>query len=238
MLSLTTNSSPYRTGRLSACLLAMAGLYASPALAADVHLASTGFSFALIGCDNARPLCIETVGSGTPELVGAFTFDAPGDTAGLFVSGLSITMQLTDGDTDPGNVDEGQLFFGLQGTGGIVMLGTDFSEADPMVIEGFPNGVLATATNTLDLQPFPALSDDILDLLLAHNGVILLYLIDQDVGGNILNFRNSDPGRFQLQITLSPVTSPIPLPGAVGLLVAALCGLSRFRRPVGAKNAS
>lgn len=212
---------------ISLAVLLLAG--SSFASAAEVTVGSNGFAFDMNCTSPNSTVCVVSTGNDVPDQIGHFTFDDPIATTNLRLTNLSITMRIVDGDTEPGEVDEGQMYLGLRSTGGIVVIGNTFERGnDPLTITGFPNGVDATATNTYDLTPFPALQSSLLALLADSAGTISLYLVDHDEGGNALRFDGVDPGVFALSFTMTPV----PLPGALLLFGPAAAVLAlRRRRP-------
>ncbi|MEX2482111.1 MAG: hypothetical protein WD928_14740 [Gammaproteobacteria bacterium] len=217
--------SPIKLISLAALFLA-GGSFAS---AAEVTIGSSGFAFDTACSSPNSTVCVVTSGYDVPDQIGHFTFDSPIATTDLRVSSLSLTMRIIDGDTETGEVDEGQLYLGLQSTADIVVIGSTFERGnDPLTITGFPHGVDATATNTFDLTPFPALQSSLLALLADSAGSISFYIVDHDEGGNVLRFDGVDPGVFALSFTMTPV----PLPGALLLLGSAAALLAfRHRNP-------
>lgn len=198
----------------------------SSAAAAELTPSSNGFGFEMVCTSPNSTLCTVTSGNDVPDPIGHFTFDHPIATDNLRLTSLSITMRIIDGDTELGEVDEGQLYLGLQGTADIVVIGSTFERGnDPLTITGFPDGVAATATNSYDVTPFPALQSSLLALLADSAGSISLYLVDHDEGGNVLRFDGVDPSVFALSFTMTPV----PLPGAL-LLFGSAAALLGFRR--------
>lgn len=194
--------------------------------AAPVTVTSTGFGFDLTCTSPNSTSCVVTQGDAIADKLGDFGFPAPIDTSGHVVTAMSLTMRIIDGDTEPGEIDHGHLFAGLQGNAGIVAIGSSFAPTDPLALSGFPDGVAATATNSFDLTPFPALQSSVRDLLAASTGNIALFILDQDEGGNVLRFDGVSPSNFQLSFDLAP----IPLPAAAVLFAPAVLLLARWRR--------
>jgi len=185
--------------------------------------------------------------------IGKFVFDinditslfpVPGNANGFKAVATSVTMAITDLDTNligggPAHEsDYKDVIFALAATDAddgstLVRILTNMDGGNPITpqfLTGFGNQALSdlpdVATNDYDLSVAPQLGNALAELYSASGGEIWLYIIDADDSGNFVSLANSLASDFSLTTTFASV----PLPPALLLLSSAACALLMVRR--------
>ncbi len=195
-----------------------------------------------------------------PVRLGKFTFDPPtlsalfpaaGDPNGYRAVAISVTMAITDLDTNPGDIDYLDVIFALSlsptdngGTLARILSNKDGGTGiAPQFLTGLGNQALTdpphVATNVYDLTGAPVLGTDLATKFSLSGGEIWLYLIDTDDSGNNISLAQSDAADFSLTVTFERA-AVVPLPPALFLfatVVPGLCALARRRTPATAAPA-
>jgi hypothetical protein len=211
-----------QSGVQAGALACLAVSPAASALSENATIASTGFEYTLLG----DALNFVTTGDGALHPLGRFTLDvpgslfpAPGDRDGWRVVRLALTFSVFDGDTAPGDPDDDDLVAAFDAGGPAVTV-------LPLLLTGFPNQQLQTATNAADIAGNLTLGSTLADLLAAGDGVLSFSIADMDEGGNRLDFTNADQDTFSISFDLERTLAPVPLPAALLLALSALALLT------------
>lgn len=154
---------------------------------------------------------------------------------------LSITMAITDLDTNDGESDFLDIIFALSlsnADDGSTLLriltnqdgGTAIA---PQFITGFsdqsPSADPDIATNDYDLSGAPVLGSELAELYSASGGELWLYLIDTDDTGNQISLAKSLATSFSITTTFEP-TVAVPIPPAIFMLGSAIIAMVSMSR--------
>ena len=247
MFEQLTNSRSWMTSVAAAGLLSLtltasaAGPTVGPeatswTLSSSSFAYDSSFNFVRNSTDTGwDPWRLTTTDPGTIDAVGTFTINNP---SGLFpaignpgdwkVVAARITARMEDGDSALGAFDYNNLAV-VVGKGSATPL-----RIPGLYLNGFPNAVVATATNSTSLLGNDAFGVSLATMLAGSGSAVNFFIDDINEGMNNLFFYKSQASvfklEFDLQRALTPPPAPVPVPGGLLLLGSALLTGVAIRR--------